>query len=133
MTSESAPTPQDQFRPHLARVLSDLRHKVEEDGEVVALIGSLASELSGSLDKARWSDAKDVMSSANYNELLQSFQTQGNALHQAGENKKAYAIQALSTSLVAATLRADTAIAEGEGLLDALIDRAIVLFKRHTN
>lgn len=133
MTSDSAPTPQDQFRQHLAQVLSDLRNKVEEDGEIVALIGSLASELSAKLSKARWSDAKDAMSTANYDELLQSFQTRGNALHQSGEHKKAYAIQALSTSLVATTMRSDQAIAEGEGLLDALIDRAIVLFDRQKN
>ncbi len=132
MTEDAhTPTPQDQFRQHLANVLGDLQRTVAEDGESVALIGSLATELSTKLDRASWSDAKDAMSAANYDELLKSFQARGNALYQEGNTKQAYAIQALATSLVASTMRADRTIAEGEGLLDALIDRAVVLFRRH--
>lgn len=119
------------FTQHLATLLQDLQQTVQEDGEAVALIGSLATELSDKLRQASWSAAKDAMSSENYSELLHAFQKQGNAQHQAGNVKKAYAIQALATSLAASSLRADRAIAEGEGLLDALIDRAVVLYRRN--
>lgn len=131
MTSPNAPTPQDQFRQHLATVLSDLQQTAAEDGEAVALIGSLATELSDKLARPSWIAAKDVMSPANYTELLQSFEKKGKALHKAGQTKQAYAIQALATSLAASTMRADRTIAEGEGLLDALIDRAVVLYRQH--
>lgn len=131
MAHDHAPDPQDLFRRHLATVLADLQQVVGDDGEAVALIGSLATELSNTLGAVSWGAAKDAMSPANYDELLQSFEKKGNALHQAGQTRQAYAVQALATSLVAATMRGDRVIAEGEGLLDALIDRSVVLYRRH--
>ena len=46
-------------------------------------------------------------------------------MHASGQVKQAYAIQALAVSLVSATQRADTMLAEGEKLLDAQIDRSV--------
>lgn len=124
-------TLQEQYRHRLASVLRDLQATVPQDGEAVALLGSLAAQLADKVQRQSWSDAKDAMSPANRAELLKSFETRGNAMHQAGQAKQAYAIQALATSLVAGTMRQDRNIAEGEGLLDALIDRAVVLYRRH--
>ncbi|WIY51765.1 hypothetical protein O9Z70_09720 [Devosia sp. YIM 151766] len=133
MTTDHAQPPRarEQFRQHLATVLADLQETAAQDGEAVALIGSLATQLSDKFRQASWSRAKDAMSADNYDELLQSFEKQGNALHQAGRTKQAYAVQALATSLVAGTQRADTVIAQGEGLLDALIDRSVALYRQH--
>jgi len=121
----------EQYRHRLASVLRDLQTTAAEDGEAVAMIGSLAAQLADKVQRQKWSEAKDVMSPANRAELLRSFETRGNTMHQAGQTKQAYAIQALAISLLAGTMRQDRNIAEGEGLLDALIDRAVVLYRRH--
>ncbi len=113
-----------QFKYRMAEVLKDLQAAGARDGEAMAMIGSLAARIARSLGKKSWSDAKSAMTATNYNELLASFQREGNAFHQAGKRKQAYAVQALSCSLVAATQRSDSVIAEGERLLDALIDHA---------
>lgn len=121
----------EQYRHRLASVLGDLRSTAAEDGEAVAMIGSLAMQLADKVQCQSWSDAKEAMSPANRAELLKSFETRGNTMHQAGQTKQAYAIQALAISLLAGTMRQDRNIAEGEGLLDALIDHAVVVYRRH--
>ncbi len=130
MTSNTTKNQQDQVKQHLALVLNDLKKTAKKDGSAIALIGSLAAHLSDTMKQQTWSDAKEAMSDANRAELLNSFKTRGKAAEEAGQKKQAYAMQALATSLVASALRSDRTIAEGEGLLDAMIDRAIVVYRQ---
>ncbi len=67
------------------------------------------------------------MSHQTYNDLLKIFENRGNEYHQAGKQKHAYAIQALAMSLISATMRSDPQMAEGEKMLDAIIDRSVAV------
>jgi hypothetical protein len=124
------PTKEQDLKQRLAAVLADIRENGKDDPEAIWTIGSLAATL---IDKAKaksWPELKDALSAAAYDKLLGDFQTQGNALHQAGERKKAYAIQALGISLVCRTQRADPQMRQGEQLLDAMITGAVDLFRK---
>jgi hypothetical protein len=121
---------QDELKQRLAAVLRDLQRDGGNDPEAVWLIGSLAATL---VDKAKaktWADLKAGMSQATYEGLVNDFQTQGNALWQAGKPKHTYAIQALSLSVVALTQRSDPVIRDGETLLDSMIEGAIGIYRK---
>lgn len=131
MTAE-APTPEvrnAQFKQRFAAVLADLQDTAAEDGEAMALIGHLASDLSNTLQQKSWSSAKSVITPQVYNDLLKVFEQRGNEYHQAGKTRHAYAIQALAMSLIAGTLRADQQMAEGEKILDGLIDHSVGVYR----
>ena len=128
----TAPTKEAEFKQRFASVLQDLQEAGTRDGETMALIGSLASELAASLKQQSWSGAKSVMTTETYNDLLKTFETKGNGHHQAGRIKQAYALQALAVSLIAATQRADQTMAQGEMLLDAIIDRSVAIYRQQT-
>jgi hypothetical protein len=130
-------TKEAQFKQRFVSVLEDLRRDGVADGEAMAMIGTLAADIARPLGQSTWSGAKASLTAQGYDELLNSFRKQGNALHQAGKTKQAYAVQALSVSLVARTQRADKDLAAGEKLLDALIDRSVAqvlsIVARRTN
>jgi hypothetical protein len=131
MTAESPNTAarNAEFKHRFAAVLSDIQKSGAEDGEAMGLIGHLAADLAVSLQQQNWATAKANMTTQTYNDLLKIFEQRGNEYHQAGKAKHAYAIQALSMSLVAATLRSDPQMAEGERMLDALIDRSVAIYQ----
>lgn len=131
MTAESpnTATRNAEFKQRFIAVLGDIQKSGSQDGEAMALIGSLASDLAGTLQHQKWTTAKANMTTQTYNDLLKIFEQRGNEYHQSGKAKHAYAIQALSMSLVAATLRADPQIAEGEKMLDAVIDRSVAVYQ----
>ncbi|RYE52320.1 MAG: hypothetical protein EOP20_15125 [Hyphomicrobiales bacterium] len=131
MTAESPNTAarNAEFKQRFAAVLSDIQKSGAEDGEAMGLIGHLAADLAASLQQQNWATAKANMTTQTYNDLLKIFEQRGNEYHQAGKAKHAYAIQALSMSLVAATLRSDPQMAEGERMLDALIDRSVAIYQ----
>lgn len=131
MTAEAPTTAtrNAEFKQRFAAVLSDIQKSGAEDGEALALIGSLASDLAGTLKQQTWIAAKANMTTQTYNDLLKVFEQRGNEYHQAGKSKHAYAIQALAMSLVAATLRTDPQMAEGEKMLDAIIDRSVAVYQ----
>lgn len=131
MTDDTqTPDPHQQFRQKFSAVLQDLQATAQEDGEAMALIGVVAMRIADKLGQQSWTDTKGVMTAANYAEVLQAFDEKGNAFHKAGSTKQAYAVQALATSLVARSRRQDPAIAEGEQLLDALIDHTVAVHRR---
>ncbi len=124
------PTKEDDLKQRLAAVLRDVQHDGNKDPEAIWMIGSLAAAL---IDKAKaksWPALKDSLSAENYDKLLNDFQSQGNALFQAGDTKRAYAVQAMGISLVCRTQRADPVMREGEVLLDALITGAVDIYRK---
>jgi len=131
MTAEAPTTAtrNAEFKQRFAAVLSDIQKSGAEDGEAMARIGSLASDLAGTLKQQTWAATKANMTTETYNDLLKVFEQRGNEYHQSGKNKHAYAIQALAMSLVAATLRTDPQMAEGEKMLDAIIDRSVAVYR----
>lgn len=123
-------TREEDLKQRLAIVLQDLRDGAVRDPEAMVLVGSLASDLADQLDQKSWTSAKQAMTAAAYDALLDSFQKRGNDHHQNGRTKHAYAIQVLGISLVSFTQRKDTDIAAGEKLLDEIIDRAVALYRK---
>ena len=128
--TEPTQNTQESFKPIFISVLEDLRQTATDDGEAMALIGTLAAEIATRFQQTSWSGVKKVITRSNYDELLGAFQRQGTELHRAGQTKKAYAIQALAVSLIAGTQRQDADIAAGEPLLDQLIDHTVGLVLR---
>jgi hypothetical protein len=118
-----------EFKQRFAAVLDDIRTSGAEDGEALALIGNLAADLAATLKQQNWVTAKANMTTQVYNDMLKVFEQRGNEYHKAGKTKHAYAIQALAMSLVAATLRSDPQMAEGEKMLDAIIDRSVAIYQ----
>lgn len=123
-------TREEELKLRLATVLQDLRDGAVQDPEAMALVGSLASDLADKLEQQNWTGSKQVMTSAAYDALLESFQKRGNDHYKSGRTKHAYAIQVLGLSLVSATQRQDGEIAAGEKLLDEVIDRATARYRQ---
>jgi len=128
--TDQTQNPQASFKPIFFSVLEDLKNTAAEDGEAMALIGTLGAEIASRFNQQSWTGVKQSLTRENYDELLGAFQRQGTELNKAGQTKKAYAIQALAVSLVAGTQRQDTDIAAGEPLLDQLIDHTVGLVIR---
>lgn len=131
MTSTNAtPDKYEELRQRLAAVLRDLQQAGVKDPEAITLIGTLAFDLTSKLKTRSWGDAKQSLTDKGYGELLSSFEKHGNALHKDGKTKQAYAIQALAISLVASRHRGQPRIAEGEQLLDGIIEAALLHARR---
>lgn len=122
-------TKEDDFKTRLAAVVEDLDKAGTKDAEAMLLLGRLASDLSGQIKAANWTQAKRRMSRADYNTLLEGFREGGNAHYREGRIKQAYAIQTLAMSLIAPT-QPSLEVRQGGHLLDTLIDRAIVFYRR---
>jgi hypothetical protein len=123
-------TKEQDFKQRFATLLRDLQQNGVKDPEAMALLGTLAAELANDLKSSTWSAAKSVMTVSIYDQLLGKFQQRGNALYQEGRHNEAYAIQILSYSLIVRTQTRDPQMAEGEKLIDALIDRSILAYRR---
>lgn len=124
------PTKEALFKQRFISVLSDLQQDGIRDSEAMELIGSLATDLADTLEQKSWTAAKQAMTPAAYDALLDSFQTRGNRYYQDGMTKHAYAIQLLGVSLVAMTQRNDADLAAGEKLMDQVIDSAVAHYRR---
>ena len=123
-------TKEEDFKARFATVLQDMQQNGSKDPEAMWLLGSLASDLADDLKRNSWSSAKEAMGPKTYDALLTKFQEQGNEHHGEGRGKHAYAIQALSVSLVARTQRNQPNMAEGEALLDRIIDHAAAVYRK---
>lgn len=130
MTTSPTPTKEAEFKQRFAAVLRDMQQAGSQDGEAMALVGSLAAELATKLGQKSWSAAKLAMSAQTYDSLLRTFEQQGNAHHAEGRQKHAYAIQALAVSLIARTQRNDPEMAAGEKLLDSIIDYTVSVYRK---
>jgi hypothetical protein len=122
-------TREEEFKQRFAAVLKDMQQDGIKDMPAMILLGSLASDLSNDLKAADWTRAKQVMTPKIYNQLLTRLSEEGNAHLAAGTGKHAYAIQALSFSLIAGTQRKDPVMRTGEELLDVVINRAIAVYR----
>lgn len=120
----------EQLRQRIATVLRDLQDAGVNDPEAISMIGTLAYDLTTKLEAASWRDAKQALTDQGYGELLYSFEKNGNSLYKDGKVKQAYAIQAMAISLVASRHRGQKRIAEGEQLLDGVIDAALSHVRR---
>lgn len=124
------PTKEHDLKMRLVAVVQDLGADGNKDPEAIWTIGSLAATLIDKAGVPTWRDLKDALSRENYDRLLDDFVREGNAHHQAGNGRKAYACQTLGISLVCRTQRQDAQFREGEVLLDGIINAAVAIFRK---
>jgi hypothetical protein len=129
-TSETVPTKEEEFKQRFVAVLKDLQAGGKDDIEAMWLLGNLASAIVEKTQKKSWPALKADITRELYDSLLNDFQVQGNALHQRGEAKKAYAIQILGISLIART-QLDPQLQTGAALLDEIIDYATLVYRKN--
>jgi len=120
------------FRKRLALVLKDLKEAGAKDPESMWITGSLAAAIMERSGKKSWPETKAALDTNNYNSLIQQLETQGNELVAKGNEKAAYAVQAVAVSVVAGRVD-DPVVAEGNKLMDQLIDAAVKFFHQHPN
>lgn len=125
-------TKEEEFRQRLAAVLKDLGEDGVKDGEAMFMLGNLAAKMADQGSVKSWSALKAGLSAEAYTSLLGTMQTRGNDLMRDGNQKAAYALQALAVSLVART-QDDSTTRQGEKLLDQLIDSAVVQYRETIN
>jgi len=123
-------TKEQDFKQRFATLLQDLQQDGTKDREIMWVLGTLAAELANDLQSKTWSGAKAKMNVAIYDQLLKKFQQRGDDHYRAGRQNEAYAIQVLSYSLIARTQTSDPQMAEGEALIDAVIDRAAAMYSQ---
>ena len=120
----------EEFKQRLAAVLADLQGEGTKSAPAMLTLGNLAGGIATQLKAANWPAAKSAMSFPFVRAVLGEFGTQMEAHQQAGRTNQAYAIQALSMSILARSHADDPVVAEGEQLIDAVIDRAIVIYRQ---
>ncbi|KKB12828.1 hypothetical protein VE25_05150 [Devosia geojensis] len=120
---------EEDFKVVLATLIDDLHKAGTKDAEAMLHVGGIASNLCGQIKARSWSEAKRRMTPADHDLLRREFAEAGTRHHREGRLVQAYAVQALGTSLVAAT-RSSPEVRQGEQLLDEVIDRALALYRR---
>jgi hypothetical protein len=93
-------------------------------------LGHLAQGIADQLRVATWPDAKSAMNMTFVRAVLGEFGTQMDTHRRAGRINQAYAIQALSMSILARSHADDPVVAQGEQLIDTLIERAIAFYRQ---
>ena len=121
---------QHDFRHRLAAVLADLKAAGTGDGQAMYSLGSIASQICATTQARDWSHLKTILNEKDFRALITSFERQGKGYLASGDGHSAYAMQALSVSLVART-QPDQAIKAGDALLDELIDAAIKNYRQY--
>ena len=128
--SELEAEQREEFKRRLAGVLADLQSDGIKNAPAMLTLGNLAGGIAAQLKVTNWAEAKSAMSFPFVRAVLGEFGTQMEAHQQAGRTNQAYAIQALSMSMLARSHADDPVIAEGERLMDTLINRAIALYRQ---
>lgn len=128
-TPDIDPKIQD-LRNRLAAVIGDLNDGGLEDGQAMFYLGGSVVGLCDRGNAADWAGFKAGLPNKDYIRLLEQLQTEGNQMHADGKQKAAYALQAISLSLVASRLQ-DEVVAEGERLLDDVINATVANFRKN--
>jgi hypothetical protein len=126
---ESKITKEQDFKNRLVTVISDLKDAGIKDPHAMWILGSMVAELIDRVQARSWSEYKNSMTQPIYTGLLKMFQEQGNALFSQGQVKPAYAMQALSLSVVAKT-QVDPQVKDGEKILDQAIETALMFYRK---
>lgn len=124
------PTKEEEFKYRFIDLVADLHANGRNDAQAMALVGSLAANVLDQANADNWVDFKRSLAPQSYDQLLDTLQTEGNAVAAQGREKAVYALQVLSVSLIAGTQETPE-VKSGEHLLDDLIDAAVTNFRQH--
>lgn len=122
-------TKEEEFKQRFVALMQDLRKDGTQDAEAVWTLGSLAAALIDKAGAKSWPGLKQQLTAADYDGLLRDLQTSGNAFHQEGRRRQAYAAQVLGMSLIARTQQ-DADVQAGDKLLDEIIERSVAVYRR---
>ena len=125
-------TKDDDFKERFIAVMKNLHTDGRNDAEAMWLTGSLAARLVDKSRQGSWTQFKASRTKRGYDQLLADFSVEGNAYHTQGKVKQAYAVQLLAMSMIA-RYQKDEDVQFGLKLLDELIDRSIVNYKKNKN
>jgi hypothetical protein len=128
--SETEAGQREEFKQRLAAVMADLNGDGIRSAPAMLTLGHLAHGIAEELRVASWPKAKATMNMRFVRALLSDFGTHMEAHQRAGRINQAYAIQALSMSILARSHADDPVVAQGEQLIDTLIERAIALYRQ---
>jgi hypothetical protein len=121
------PTKEEDFKQRFSAIVAEMQ--ADDPGQAL-LVGSLAHQIVSHAKRPNWKVFKAGLGRADYDALLQSFQSQGNALARQGAVAQMRAIEILACSLIARTQRRDPEVARDNRELDGLIDEAIKRYAR---
>jgi hypothetical protein len=117
-------------RRKVGDLLTQLRKLRSTDGETMFMIGLLGGRILMDAKQPHWAQMKRRLSAAEYDQLLLTAQNQGNDLFRAKDMKAAFALDVVTTSIVASRFT-DPHVTEGVALLDDTIERAISNWRKH--
>ena len=118
----------DIIRSRVTDMLRELQ-TVREDAETMAMVGILAGRILMDAKQPRWGQMKRRLTAAAYDQLLLTAQIQGNDLFGEGNIKAAFALDIIATSIVASRVE-DPRLGDGVALLDEIIERAVVAWRK---
>ena len=121
---------QTELRQRFAAVLADLQEQGRDDGEAMFMLGKLATSTADLADAPSWTALKPRLSKQDFARLFTMIADEGEQFVEQGKTRQAYVLQALAISLVAAQEN-DPVLTEGAVLLDAMIDQAVVNYRKH--
>ena len=122
-------TKEQDFKERFIATVQDLESHGRKDAEAMWLVGSFAAGLIDLYRLKSWGEFKRSLPSIAYNKLLRDFEQQGNKYHREKNDKAAYAIQLLATSVVAGT-QTDRQVKAGDQLLDQAVDTAVAMYRK---
>jgi len=124
------PALEEDFKSRFAVVLKDLMDNGHKDPEAMWLMGSLAARIMNDVKMNDWSEFKTSLTKEGYDALLNAFQRQGQELHSSGNQKAAYAVQAIAVSVVASKMT-DPDVISGNELMDEFIGQTVRIFEKN--
>ena len=123
-------TPEQDLKNRMTTVLKDINDVGSKDPQAMWVLGSIGAQILTPTGKPSWRALRAAINDDDYKLLVNTFRDKGNEFAGKGDTKAAYAVQALSLSVVARS-QTDKAIIDGASLLDDIIDRAIIFFRHN--
>lgn len=117
------------FKDRLVTVMRELKATTATDPEAMWMVGNFATGLVDLYKVKTWSQFKAKLTTQAYDRLLKDFEQRGNAYHQEGKAKAAFAIELLAISTVAKT-QTDQTVKQGERLLDGIINGMVASYRK---
>lgn len=113
-------------------VVDELDRTARHDTETMWLLGSLAARLVKEAKADNWTDLKLRIARQSLEELVETLDSQAQAMRAADKGKASYVAQLLGISLVAGILP-DPLVKKRDQLLNNFIDTAAIVFIQNHN
>ncbi len=123
-------TSEDDFKTRFVAILQDVHDAGAKDPQAMWLVGSIAANLLDRTNVATWNKYVASRTPMARRILLDDLEGKGKGFTAQGRLRHQYAIQIIAASLIAHTVK-DQSIKTGSELLDEVIDRAVVYYRKN--